>query len=118
MLTVDDYGRILRAHRDGMSIREIARQFHHSRSKVREVLRGGGEPPRYVHREKQSFPKLGSVQDRILEILKADESAPPKQRHTEMRLFERLRDEYGCTGGYDTVRQFVRKRRGGVADRS
>ena len=31
MLTVDDYGRIRRAHRDGMSIREIARQFHHSR---------------------------------------------------------------------------------------
>ena len=38
MLTVDDYGRIRRAHRDGMSIRAIARTFHHSRRKVREVL--------------------------------------------------------------------------------
>ena len=111
MLTVDDYGRIRLAHRDGMSIREIARQFHHSRSKVREVLRGGGEPPQYVRRETQSFPKLGSVLDRILEILKTDESAPPKQRHTAMRLFERLRDEFGYTGGYDTVRRFVRKHR-------
>jgi hypothetical protein len=61
MLTVDDYGRIRRAHRDGMSIREIARQFHHSRSKVREVLRGSGEPPIFARRETQSFPKLGSV---------------------------------------------------------
>ena len=36
MLTVDDYGRIRRAHRDGMGIREIARRFHHSRQKVRK----------------------------------------------------------------------------------
>lgn len=111
MLTVDDYGRIRLAHRDGMSIREIARQFHHSRSRVREVLRGGGEPPQYVRRETRSFPKLGSVLDRILEILKTNESAPPKQRHTAMRLFERTRDEFGYAGGYDTVRRFVRKHR-------
>ena len=38
MLTVDDYGTIRRAHRDGMSIRQIASTFHHSRRKVREVL--------------------------------------------------------------------------------
>lgn len=30
MLTVDDYGRIRRAFRDGMSIREIARTRHQS----------------------------------------------------------------------------------------
>jgi len=33
MLTVEDDGRIRRAHRDGMSIRAIARTFHHSRHK-------------------------------------------------------------------------------------
>ena len=92
MLTVEEYGRIRRAHRDGMSIREIAREFHHSQYKVREVLRGGGEPQKYSRRETQSFPKLALVVDRIQEILKVDESAPPKQRHTAMRLFERLRD--------------------------
>ena len=112
MLTVDEYGRIRRAHRDGMSIREIARQFHHSRYKVREILQGGGEPPRYRRRETQSFPKLASVLDRIREILKVDETAPPKQRHTSMRLFERLRDEHEYTGGYDTVRRFVKQHRG------
>jgi transposase len=41
MLTVDDYGRIRRAHRDGMSIREMARKFHHSRQKIRKILHGG-----------------------------------------------------------------------------
>lgn len=112
MLTVDKYGRIRRAHRDGMSIREIARQFHHSRYKVREVLQGGGEPSKYRRRETQNFPKLAPVLDRIQEILKVDETAPPKQRHTAMRLFERLRDEYQYTGGYDTVRRFVKQHRG------
>src|SRR2546423_621411 len=38
MLTVDDYAKIRLAHRDGMSIRAIARAFGHSRRKVREVL--------------------------------------------------------------------------------
>lgn len=38
MLTVDHYGQIRRAFRDGMSIREIARIFHHSRAKIRQVL--------------------------------------------------------------------------------
>ena len=38
MLPVDKYGRTRRAHQDGMSIREIGREFHHSRYKVREVL--------------------------------------------------------------------------------
>ena len=74
MLTVDEYGRIRRAHRDGMSIREIARQFHHSRYKVREILRCGGEPQKYRRRETQSFPKLAPMLDRIREILKADEA--------------------------------------------
>jgi IS30 family transposase len=38
VVTVDDYGAIRRAHRDGMSIRQIARQFGHSRKTVRHAL--------------------------------------------------------------------------------
>ena len=38
MLKVEDYGRIRRAHRDGMSIREIAQTFGHSRRKIRQAL--------------------------------------------------------------------------------
>ena len=95
-----------------MSIHEISREFHHSRYKVREVLQGDGEPQKYGRRATQSFPKLALVLDRIREILKVDESEPPKQRHTAMRLFERLRDEHGYKGGYDTVRRFVQQHRG------
>ena len=112
MLTVDDYGRIRRAHRDGMSIRGIARRFHHSRHKIRRILRGDeAEPGIYPERVRQVAPKLAPFHDRILEILKQDEDAPPKQRHTAMRIFERLRDEESYAGGYDTVRRFVKKHR-------
>ena len=38
MLTVDDYGQIRRSHRDGMSIRAIARTLGHSRRSVRNAL--------------------------------------------------------------------------------
>lgn len=112
MLTVDDYGRIRRAHRDGMSIREIARTFHHSRHKIRKILRGDeAEPGSYSRRQIQAAPKLGTFHGRILEILKQDEDAPPKQRHTAMRIFERLRDDENYPGGYDSVRRFVKKHR-------
>lgn len=112
MLTVEDYGRIRRAHRDGMSIRAIARTFHHSRHKIRKILHGDeSEPGSYSQRKQQAAPKLGAFHDRILEILKQDEDAPPKQRHTAMRIFERLRDEGTYAGGYDAVRRFVKKHR-------
>jgi hypothetical protein len=45
------------------------------------------------------------VIDRILE---EDRSAPPKQRHTIMRIHYRLRDEFGYRGGSSTVRAAVR----------
>ena len=38
MRTVDDYAKFRTAHRDGMTIRQIARSFHVSRRKVRDAL--------------------------------------------------------------------------------
>jgi len=90
----------------------MARRFHHSRHKIRRILRGDeAEPGIYPRRESQAAPKLGLFHDRILEILKQDEDAPPKQRHTAMRIFERLRDDEKYVGGYDAVRRFVTKHR-------
>nr|MDP9335397.1 IS21 family transposase [Actinomycetota bacterium] len=43
----------------------------------------------------------------IDEILVSDRDAPPKQRHTAKRIFERLRDEYGYRGGDTQVRRYV-----------
>jgi transposase len=110
MLTVDQYARIRRAKRDGMSIRAIARTFHHSRRKIREVL-ANAEPRPYTRREEAPAPKLGPFHGIIRSILECDAEAPPKQRHTLMRIFERLRDEHGYAGGYDAVRRYVGKLR-------
>lgn len=109
MLTVDEYGRIRRAHRDGMSIREIARTLHHSRHKVRRVL-SEPEPKPYV-RSRLHCPKLGRFHGVIDQILVDDETAPPKQRHTAMQVFRRLVAEEGYRGGYDAVRRYIGRRR-------
>ncbi|APZ96403.1 hypothetical protein [Fuerstiella marisgermanici] len=106
MLKVDDYGRIRRAHHDGMSLREMARH------KTRKTLRGGqAGPEEYARRGRLSAPKLGLFHDRILEILKLDKTAAPKQRHKAMRIFVRLRDDEGYIGQYDAVRRFIKKHR-------
>ena len=54
-----------------MSIRQIARRFHHSRRKVREVLRGEGQPWQYPKRRTQSAPKLLEVATRQSNALAA-----------------------------------------------
>jgi transposase len=40
-------------------------------------------------------------------ILFDDKSRPRKQQHTAKRIFERLRDEYGFTGGLTIVKDYV-----------
>jgi transposase len=110
MLTVEDYGRIRRAHRDGLSVRAIARTFHHSRRKIRQVL-VEAQPKPYTRTREPRAPKLGPFKATIDQILADDEQAPRKQRHTAAQVFRRLRDEFGYTGGYDQVRRYVGKRR-------
>ena len=43
----------------------------------------------------------------IDKILEDDRSVHKKQRHTAQRIFERLRDEEGFSGGYTIVREYV-----------
>jgi transposase len=106
MLTVDDYARIRLAHRDGMSIRQIASTFHHSRRKVRAIL-AQPQPAPYTRTKPPPAPVLGAFQPAIDAILAADEDAPPKQRHTAMQVFRRLQAEHAYPGGYDQVRRYV-----------
>ena len=69
------------------------------------------EPPGYRRTKPAVRPKLGAVVGVIDAILEADEQAPPKQRHTARRVWQRLREEYGFTGGYTTVKDYVRQAR-------
>jgi transposase len=110
MLTVDDYAKIRLAHRDGMPIRELASTFHHSRYKIRQILKEALPRP-YTRNQPPPAPILGPFHAAIDAILAADEDAPPKQRHTAMQVFRRLRDEQDFRGGYDAVRRYIGKHR-------
>ena len=110
MLTVDDYGAIRRAHRDGMSIRQIARQLGHSRRTVRHVLQHGEPKPGPATRNRTA-PVFGSFRAIVGQILADDEKAPPKQRHTAMQVFRRLQDEHGYAGCYGQVQRYVLRHR-------
>jgi transposase len=111
MLKVDEYARIRLAHRDGMSIRKIARTYGHSRHTVRKVL-DESIPKPYTLRRPRPGRKLGDDLRRVIDdILKSDESAPKKQRHTAQRICDRLKAEHGYSGGYDAVRRYVKSRR-------
>jgi len=88
MLTVFQYGDIRRAHRDGMSIREIARTFHHSRKTVRQVL-AEAEPRPYTRTQPTHAPVLGAFHGIIDAILADDENAPPKRDRCNRRVLRR-----------------------------
>jgi transposase len=108
VLTVDDYGAIRRARRDGKSIRQIAREFGLSRITIRKALK---HPEPVAAPRNRLAPKLGRFQATIDQILVDDEDAPPKQRHTAAQVFRRLRDEHGYPGGYAQVQRYVCARR-------
>ena len=110
MLTVDDYGAIRRARRDGKSIRQIAGEFQHSRNTIRKILKQA-EPNPFPSTRDRFAPLLGPVQTIIDQILVDDEIAPPKQRHTAAQVFRRLRDEHDYRGGYAQVQRYLRKHR-------
>jgi transposase len=110
VLTVDDYGAIRRARRDGKSIRQIAGEFGHSRNTIRKILKQAEPNPLPSTRDRFA-PLLGPVQEVIDQVLIDDETAPPKQRHTAAQLFRRLRDEHAYRGGYAQVQRYLHKHR-------
>ena len=69
------------------------------------LLRAAGLPATDPPRR----PKLEDFTGVIDRILEDDHNAPRKQRHTAKRIFERLRDEYGFTGQYTIVKDYVRE---------
>ena len=56
-------------------------------------------------------PKLDPFVGIINQILEEDKSRIKAQRHTAWRIYERLRDEHGFTGGITIVTDYVRERR-------
>lgn len=88
------------------SVRHISREMGHSRKTVRKAIMDPGVPT-YRLRKPKAKRVVGPYLSVISQWLEEDGSRPQKQRHTAKRIFDRLKDEYGFTGGERTVRREV-----------
>jgi len=108
MFRVEIYGRVRRAVLvEGRSQRAVAREFGISREMVRKMLQYA-VPPGYQRQQPINRPMLGPWVGVIDAILEDDKQKPAKQRHTARRIFDRLQAEHGFTGGYTTIKNYVR----------
>lgn len=104
------FEQIRKAHeREGLSIRELARRLGTHRRCVRQALASAVPPARRVPQRRS--PVLGEWIPVIDAWLEADREAPPKQRHTARRVWERLSVECGAVVGESTVRRYVAEAR-------
>jgi hypothetical protein len=96
MKTVELYARVRHAVQiQGMSRRAAAEQF-------------GIDPRTGAKMLKCSVPPEFDAFIGVIDaILAADKDRPKKQRHRSKRIFERLRDEHGFTGGVTIVRNYI-----------
>ena len=103
------YRKVRLACAGGMSARAAAKYFNISRDTVDKAL-AFSVPPGYRRTAPIKRPKLDGFTEIIDAWLEADKTVPRKQRHTAKRIFERLRDEHGFTGGYTIIKDYVRER--------
>ena len=109
MLNVDQKEQIRRAFFiEGESIRQIARERHHDRRTVRAAIRDASLP-HYTLSRPRVRPVLGRFVTIIDKWLADDEFQLTKQRHTSRRIYHRLIEEHGYTGGESTIREYVYK---------
>jgi len=107
MKNVDDYLKVRHAVRiEGLSERAAALRFGIDPRTVNKMMKFS-VPPGYVRKKPPAKPKLDPFIALIDSILRDDKLRPKKQRHTAKRVFERLRDEYGFTGGITIVKDYV-----------
>lgn len=95
---------------EGVAKREIRREYGLGSETLEKIL-ANSEPPGYRQTGRRPRPKLDGFTEVIDEILESDRdpSTPVKQRHSGKRVFERLRDEFGYTGGVCQVRVYIKE---------
>lgn len=104
-----EYIRFLR-ETEGLSINEIAQQMGiHWRTAKKYADQTNWNDS--LKNRKSSSPVMGPFMDIVDTWLTEDRLLPRKQRHTGVRIFQRLRDEYQFTGGQRTVLAYVSKRK-------
>ena len=94
----------------GESKRSILRETGMHWRTLEKILKHS-EPPGYRQAKPRKRPLIGPFEGWIERVLKEDLQIHKKQRHTAKRIWKRLQDEKGFTGGYTAVKTAVRRLR-------
>jgi hypothetical protein len=97
----------------GHGIRHIARLRQVHRRTVRQAL-AAALPPRRKAPVREPWVLTRALRQVIDGWLAADREAPPTQRHTGTRVYQRLVREHGYPGAAVTVRMYVSQQRRGL----
>ncbi|MET3602088.1 transposase [Martelella mangrovi] len=106
---MDLYLKVRLAVLEGMRRRQAAKHFNISRESVAKML-SYSTPPGYQRRSPVRLPKLDAFISTVDHWLDEDRQVLRKRRHTAKRVFDRLRDECGFTGGYTIIKDYIRER--------
>jgi transposase len=108
-----DYIKFLR-EAEGCSVNEIARQVGvHWRTAKRYADKDNWNER--LGKRKSSSPVMGPYMEIVDTWLEEDQLLPRKQRHTGVRIFQRLQAEHGFTGGQRTVLSYVKQQKSRMA---
>ncbi len=106
MITVEGREAIRKAYYlEHKSIRQIAREQHHSRRTIRKALKDI-QPQPYQRARPKPAPVFGSFQGRVDTLLAENETLPRKQRYTAHKIYEALVAE-GYQGSDSRVRRYI-----------
>lgn len=112
MISMHEVNSIRTLRRRGESIASIGRIVGHSEPTVRKYLKAQDLSPAMP--KKRIRPSMLDEYRPIIEgWLDEDSKTWRKQHHTARRIWQRLRDEYGCTASESTVRHYVARMKTG-----
>ena len=117
VITVNDYKEIRRRRLNGESQRSIARVMGISRNTVKKYCEGENVPWERKDYLREPSILTPEVKAFVAECLKSDEEeGTAKQHHTARRIYNRLVEEKGFTGGESTIRAYVSMLKGTVKE--
>ncbi|MGO5030211.1 helix-turn-helix domain-containing protein [Candidatus Agathobaculum pullicola] len=98
------YKQIRKMRLQGMGQRQIATSLQISRNTVKKYWEGDSVPWECKNYSWEATILTENVVAFVRHCLEEDIRSPKKQRHTAKRIYDRLVDELGFTGGETTVR--------------
>ena len=107
VITVEIYKQIRKMRLQGTSQRQIAASLQISRNTVKKYWDGDSVPWERKNYSREATILTENVVAFVRHCLEEDTRSPKKQRHTAKRIYDRLVDELGFTGGETTVRRLV-----------